>query len=393
MKKSLLSLALSVSLLTALPVSAASTVTLHDLLTMALERNKGLNDDQITQISVSQWLTGATTLSANYLNSQQSQGSDEAELRLTFPLKSPGQHDNDHALTVSNRLIQQRNKNLRQWYFSGLIREAIWSYLLVDTQIKAIEDKQALLLQLKTQFAKQVDAGTSSKLGLLLAQQEYLSTKTQRVGLEQQQAQWLKRLQQLTGHDRLPDNVIESRPEQQQWLLNEHPQVTLLRAEMQQALQVLKASAVGMQPWNVSVTAKRINNPALSENQIGLGIDIPLGGRDTLTQADQSDWLRTRAQYEVQLDNLYQDLQQQWLTLDQQWQTLKQQQALLGQQVVISHEILKQVDLLKQRNEIEQELFLNRTLRAMEIQSAQSINQIQLYQNQARLNQAAGVSL
>lgn len=397
MKKPVLAVLLSIVHWTLVPFCGANngmpTPTLHQLLDIVTERaGKGSVDIEAT-LRASSWLDGAPGISLNYLKSQENIGSDEAELRLNIPIKSAAKRASDARLRENDARLQVANQRLGALFYSGLIRESIWSYTVAMTRLEGLNKKHQLLLELERQFAQQVDTGVSSSYGLLAAKQTRLSIEIEQLEQQQLAQGWLDQYQRLTGTRELPTKIVETPPDDGLMAMNNHPRLTLLRNEQQQARLHLLDARHGNEAWNLSVVAKQVDSPGFTDNQIGIGIDVPLSISKRVSQSDYSTWQHASNTLDVQIRQTHQTLLNEWNAVQQHWHYLKVKKRILAEQQQLSHELLTQIKTLKDFNEIEQELFITRAVDSIEMQQAWTLNETLINQQKARMNQAAGVSL
>ncbi|GGD63741.1 TolC family protein [Lacimicrobium alkaliphilum] len=397
MKRPILAVLLVTAYWTLVPFCGAANTTpsptLYELLDIVLERADKDNVNNAATLRASSWLDGAPSVSMNYLRSQEDQGSDEAELRLNLPIKSFARRNADAQVRQNDARLHSANQRIAALFYSGLIRESIWSYKVAMTRLEGLNKKHRLLLELEQQFTQQVDAGITTTYGLLAAKQTRLSIEIEQLEQQQVAQRWLDQFQQLTGTAHLPDKVVEPPPDDGLMAMNNHPHLALLESERRQARLTLLNSRHGNEAWNLSVTAKQVDSPGFTDNQIGLGVEVPLSMGERVSQSDYSAWQQASRAFDAQLQQAHQTLLNEWKAVQQHWQYLNTKKRVLTQQQLLSSEILAQIKTLKNLNEIEQELFLKRAIDSIDMQQAGTLNQTLIEQQQARMNQAAGVSL
>lgn len=369
-------------------------ISLADTLAAAMERGKMLQKADYSEgYQSSSWLAALPSISLGYLNSQTNGGTDEAEISLNLPVKSPYQRDIDRQLKGLTSSVTANRLKQRQLFFSGFIRESIWSHQIATLHHQNALEKQQILERLEQRFVDLHEANATSKYGLLLAQQEMLNSKIAALEYQQEADKWLAQYQQITGLQALPDYKIEPELTNLNFTYTQHPAIVGLDLGWQQQQAILLASSPRSVPWSVSVTAKKVDSPGFSENQLGLGIDIPLTFIKMTSQSQSSQWLQARKQYQTERDNTLVETQKQWNSVIKARQFLNNKAQLLASALALSEEINQHMSTLQSHNAVNQEIILRRMLDAKDTQTAFSINQVLQNQNKAMLRQAAGISL
>jgi hypothetical protein len=371
-----------------------SGLSLHEVLELALQRGTLAGEGLSTPpYQASSWLAGLPSLSLSYLGSDQRLGTDETELSFNLPVKSSRRRSADNKLQGLTAELDSSGQRQRALHFSGLIREAAWSYRLADTRRRFANDKRQLLLELEQRQSDLVAASAVSEYALLLVQSELVGVEiSQQVHL-QEARRWLQRFRQITGLGEVPADIGEVAPGPTEFQPGQHPQMRLLELAHAQRRQVLRANSVQAADWNLSLTAKNLDTAGYDEQQYGLGVEIPLSGINVARQVDDSQWRSGERDYLLARDQLLNQLQSSWDALLGEQETLHQKQALLVRSSQLSRRIANQLEQLRASNEIAQEIVLRRMMAAIDTRAEVRINQLLIEQNNAMLRQAAGISL
>ncbi len=370
-----------------------SDLTLQDALAAAMSTGASLEQRGDTPYQASSWLAGVPSLSVSYLGSDERYGTDETELSLNFPVKSGRRRTADKTLSTLDAELDTVNRQQQALYYSGLIREAVWSYSLADTRRRFAGDKRQLLLELERRQRQLVDASAASGYSLLLLEMELVEVEIAQQEALQEARQWLARYRQVTGLGTLPADLAETAPTPEQFQPDQHPALRTLELTHRQQLQLLRADSTRAADWNLSVKAKNLETAGYDEQQYGLGIEIPLSALPVSRQADNSEWHSVRRNYLLARDHQSRALIHSREQLLNQRDTLQTKQALLDRSVALAGRIAEQLEQLQTSNEIAQEIVLRRTMESIDTRAAAALNRVMINQSNAMLRQAAGISL
>lgn len=373
---------------------SVSELSLHEVLELALQRGELVAENVSTPpYQASSWLAGLPSLSLSYLGSDQRLGTDETELSLNLPVKSGRRRSADKKLQGLITELDEVGQRRRELYYSGLIREATWSYRLADTRRRFANDKRQILLELERRQSDLVAASAASEYALLLVQSELVEVEISQQVYLQEARRWLQRFRQVTGLGEVPADIGEVAPEQTQFQPGQHPQMRRLELAHAQRRQVLRANSLQAADWNLSLTAKNLDTAGYDEQQYGLGVEIPLSGVNVARQVDDSAWRSGERDYLIARDQLLNQLHTSYDALLGERETLRQKQELLVRSSQLSQRIASQLEQLRASNEIAQEIVLRRMMAAIDTRAEVKINQLLIEQNNAMLRQAAGISL
>jgi hypothetical protein len=236
------------------------------------------------------------------------------------------------------------------------------------------------------------DARTASRYSLLVVQQELASARLARNDRQQAVAQWRQRYRQLTGMGSLPEVIDEpALAGDNPW--RSHPDLLLLDLTWEQERARINASSARAAPWNLSLNALNLDNPAFEETQYGLALEIPLSVFDTGAESSRTEWQQGAREFARQRDELLLALNGRWQQLTSESVHLAERQALLDDARAIGKQLIDESQSLLSRNEIGSEILLRRLLESLDTEAEAAINTVLVGQNRAMRRQAAGVPL
>ncbi|MCB1699756.1 MAG: hypothetical protein KDI14_02805 [Halioglobus sp.] len=386
----LLGLLLTPQLVTA---QSISDLTLGDALAAALANDTSGDQPDSPPYQASSWLAGLPSASLTYLGSDERYGTDETEFSVNLPVKSGSRRAADKKLTALGGELDELDMRRRELYYSGLIREAVWSYSLADARRSAATDKRRLLLELETRQRELVSASVASEYTLLLLQMEQVEVEIAQQGYLQEMRLWLERYRQVTGLPSLPADIREPALANDSFRPAAHPRLRALELYHREHLQLLQAGSAEAADWNVALTAKNFDTDGYDERQYGLGVEIPLTPLQVSRQSENSAWRSAEREYLLARDQLLKEMDGSWEQLLIQRETLVQKQSLLQRSQKLAARIAEQLAQLRDSNEIAQEIVLRRMMDAIDTEAEVTINQVLIDQNNAMLLQAAGSSL
>lgn len=363
-----------------------------------------LNDERSLQLSSSSWLSGLPSISLSHLGSLDNGNSYEQEVSLNLPIKSPGLHSSDKQLKQLTQAIQGQQLALQGLYLSGLLRQSVWDNRIASMQLKQLERKTQLLEKLHIQQKRLTDVGELPLANLLLLERELVDIELQQIDLKQQQAEALSLFSQLTGLQQIPAKIDESsRPltantsssqDAVDLGLAQHPLWRLQTLQQQQQLLIIKSQQAGERdPWTLSLTAKNTSDDRVDDQQLGLGITVPLGFSSALSQTELSTWQQTHSEQNLNRDRIYLELKTQTEKLAKQQQNLLDRQALLQRGLTLSRTITEELAKVKDQNQVSYEIWLRRYMDALDTESRLVLNQVTQQQLHSQQLQALGISL
>jgi hypothetical protein len=338
-------------------------------------------------------LADLPSLNLSYLGSDERYGTDETELSVNLPVKSGVRRSADGKLESLAAELDEAGLRQRELYYSGLIREAVWSYRLADAQRRFAADKRQVLLAMEQRQKDLFAASAVTEYPLLLLQTELLNVEMAQQDYLHEARRWLQRYNQVTGLGTLPADIAETAPAQESFQPGLQPQLRLLELGHRQRQQLLRANSPQAADWNLSLTAKNLDTAGYDEQQYGLGLEIPLSGLDVARQSDNAEWRLAERDYLQSRDQLLNEAFGSWERLFNTQEILRTRQGLLEQSEQLATRIADQLAQLQANNEIAQEIVLRRMMDAIDTRAAVAINRILIDQNKAMLRQAAGISL
>lgn len=379
---------------TPLNMKPSTSSGLGEILSLSLSKaylNTG--NDKIPDYQSSSWLSTSPGVIVNYLKSQQDLGADEIEVGINLTIKSALQRNLDSRLVQLDNQISTHQQNIRKLYFSGLIRESLWSHKIAKVERTYLDKKLSVLKQLASNKKALVNAGEISDYGLLLIKKELITTQIE--GLENQREiqLWQDQYQNITGTHNIPDNIFEKKFSLNNWSSVQHPMGQLLEKRWQQAKLINRASSNEAAPWTVGISAKRIDTPDMTDDQIGISFEMPVNMIKTESQTIKNQSSQAKQQFDSDYKKLVLQIEQQVSQHKENTHFLKSKQELLKKSVELSQHIMNQIDRLDAKNELGVELILRRVMDAVKTRHEYTLTNILIQQNNAMSRQAAGISL
>ena len=374
------------------PIKTQS-ISMSDALTSSLSINLNNDESELPKFQTSSWLAASPTAKFNYLKGQQDISADELEISLNLAIKSNFQRDIDQKLAALDFKIKQQQTDLQKLHLSGLIRETIWNYKIEKTKLDYLQKKENILLKLKNNQLKLIDAGEASAYGLLLIQKESNKAQIDMLTSRLKMTSWMEQYALVTGLNEMPEIIAENKLSIVNTRLIDHPDVQLLLNRWKQKSLNLQSLSSDATPWNMSFTAKNTETLNVTDDQIGISIEVPLSFVQSTSQSSSNEWRQSKAQFDMDYQLLMLKLNRQIKQLDGQSRLLSKKEILLSDSVKLSQLIMKQIDQFKAGNEMNQELILRRVLEAIETKNDYAITQLLKLQNNAMIRQSAGISL
>ncbi len=373
---------------------SVTDITLGDVLSTTLVRaNDAGNQGEMALYRASSWLAGVPSVSLSYLGSEDRYGVDESEMSVNLPLKSSRRRSADTALQALATGLDEVARHVRELYYSGLIREALWSFRLADTRRQFAANKKQVLRELEQRQQELLAVGASSEYTLLLLQMEVVQVEILQQDYLQEARLWLQRYRRLTGLAAMPTDIVEPALQNDSFRADRHPQLQALELAHQQRQQVLQANSPRASDWNLALKAKNLDSDGFNEQQYGLGVEIPLSVFDVSRQADNSEWRSAQREFSLARDQLLTEFSAAWEQLLNERDTLQKKQSLLDRSEQLAERITGQLEQLQASNEVAQEIVLRRTMAAIDTRADVALNELLIGQNNAMLRQAAGLSL
>jgi len=380
--------------LTSLAAQSVLDLSLREVLDVTMQRSAELAPrDLAPQYTSSSWLAALPTVGLSYLQSDEKLGTDEAEFTINLPIKSGRQREVDRELQSLSAEIAAADELRRRLYWSGLIRESVWSHQAAVTRQRAAAHKVSLLSAMEARQRELLAASATSSYALLLIRQERLRAEIAQLEHSHDAQRWLQQYRQVTGLGNLPREIREPVPGGAAAALAQHPELLRLELGWRQQRTLLASAGQKASPWNLSLHAKQLDNPALDEQQLGVAIEMPLTLFDIETAPLNSEWQEQARQYWTARDELTVEIRRRWEVLNNEAAMLREKDALLRQSSELGESMAKQSEQLRTLNELGEEIALRRRMDAIDIESAAALNRVLIDQNNAMLRQAAGIPL
>lgn len=346
-----------------------------------------------TEELVSGWLGDTPTLQLTSLYGSDSNTPDEYEVNVQLPIKSGSRRHLDQQLSNQNQQLQQQQQHMHRWYLSGLIREVLWQRIISEQQLEIANGKIKWLQQQQRSAEALADTNQLSQTQWVMIKNAILQTQIEIQTFTEQLNLAHQHYQALTGTTALPGNYRETTATDFSESINEHPEIKLLQAQLDQAELLYENSTSGHQNWQLGVVAKQVRDIGFHENQMGVQVSIPIKAMKTVSQADQLSWQNSQQEISLSLQKSHTDIKQAWLQLQSEQRRLQQQQELLEQQAELAQQLMTQLQQVYEMNEINQSLYLQQMIQAQDDLSAARLNALYIERNKARQNQTLGLPL
>ncbi|MFN2328321.1 MAG: hypothetical protein ABR612_05345 [Chromatocurvus sp.] len=368
----------------------ASDMSLAEVLAATLTHHED-GQGPAADPSAGRGLLGALpVVSALHVQSDLDRGTDETELSLNLPLKSGLRRQLDNSLSGLETRLDLANRGYRAWYFSGLIREAVWVHRLASMQIDQARERVQLLSDLESRAKLQVQAGALPEYALLLTGQERVDAELLLADREAAQRAAALRFRALTGLPALPADIAETAPVPGQPDYAAHPQLVLLELGRQQARALAGLTDPQAANWNLALVARDFAGPGPDERQYGVAVDVPFGLIDVRNRGVESQKAAAQRDFSRQLDEARLAIRREWQSLQSDAERLRTRGALLRESARLGEQIEAQLLSLRTANEVEVELVLRRLLEVLDRRGELALIEPEIHRNAARQRQAAG---
>uniref|UniRef100_UPI003F6AFC73 hypothetical protein n=1 Tax=Congregibacter sp. TaxID=2744308 RepID=UPI003F6AFC73 len=248
------------------------------------------------------WLGGLPTLSLTHLESDRSLGTDETEVSLNFPVKSPLQRDSDNQLeSVDPRLDAAMNR-YRAWYLSGTLRDLYARVQKAQAVLPAAETAAKLLADMESRLQKQLSARSAEQFDVIAIQQQRLNAEGRLAALRADIAGASRQFASLTAGSTMPDVSGDSAALPRALLYDNHPLLESLSLNRDQQLAALRATSANATPWNVALVGRELTIPSFTEQQIGVAIDIPFSFGESASASTRSSERALQRTFQMQRD-------------------------------------------------------------------------------------------
>ncbi len=378
-------------------VKAETAENLHQLLTQSISytQENSLSGQPLkeTETAVSGWLGDTPSLQLSTLYGSDSQTADEYEANLQLPIKSAGRRQLDDQLVSQNQHLQHQRQQMHRLYLSGLIREVLWQCLISEQRLQIANSKIKWLQQQQRNAKALADNNQLSQTQWMMIKNALLQTQIDIESISEQVDLARHHFRALTGGDAIPDNYRETIRGDFSQFINDHPRVSVLQAQLDQAELRYENSLSSHQNWSLGVVAKQVRDVGFHENQMGVQVSIPISAIKTVPQSDQLDWQNSQQDIHLTLLKTHTEIKQAWLQLQSAQRRLQQQQPLLAQQAELAQQLISQLQQVYQMNEITQTVYLQQMIQAQDDLFAAELNQLYIERNKARQNQTLGIPL
>ena len=369
----------------------AQTTDLQAAVDSALARADAVGEDTLPETG--SWLAGLPSVMVAYYDSSESAGTDEAEVILNLPFKSPARRRLDAGFETLDGGLAGASEAHRRWVYSGLVRERAWANELASLRLEAAEEKRGLLESLSARIQRLAERGAVPVYQGLIVERERLAVELETASLASERAASHAAWAALTGTRQTPSDLSEPGAPPNAPDYATHPALLLLDRRNDQQQQLLALDAPENADWNLGLVARDFDGPGFDDRQFGLSLELPLGFTGIQSTGNLSARRAASRDYLLERDRLSLALRSEWEVLSAEAALLQRRQDLLGEAVALTDRIQAQLERLDATNEMESEVLLQRLLDVLDTRAEASLTDALIGQNQARLRQAAGRSL
>jgi hypothetical protein len=376
-------------------LAAGGELTPNDGIETALERASAGGSIEPGPDS-SRWLGAVPTLSISQIESRDPFGTDETELALNLPLRSPGRARAEGRLQAIDAEMAAARQAVRRLFYSGLIREAWWSYRLASLELDGVNDRIELLQDLVERQQRLASAGNLPAFSLLLVQRELINARSEAVRLDNEVLRWRARYEQITGFPPRAHQGSGTEPPPDTPNVGraaDHPALALLALDLERQRALLDANTSTADDWVLGVVGRRQNMPGFTDEQIGITLEIPLSFVPVISQSERSDRRTASQDYLQSREELLAEIESHSTGLHAERVALEAELGLLQEAVSLDDRIAEQLSALATGSAIESELLLRRRLDLLTTRLQIRLTQARLGQNLDLMRQTLGVPL
>jgi hypothetical protein len=173
----------------------------------------------------------------------------------------------------------------------------------------------------------------------------------------------------------------------------EHPDLALLDGAWQYYMRSLEAANQKAEPWNVTLTARRVEVPNFNENQIGLGVEIPISIGKQYTELQRTDYVKMQTEYQVAKQNIGNELTSAYEQAKRDLSYLEAKQVLLDSANAPIEKLEQIIPTLLNVSFENKESVIRSALEVIDARAEIELNRMALQKQISMLKQAAGISI
>ena len=371
-----------------------TSITLSDALdaTMQNQLSEHFAGDIRTQNRLN-WIDGAPIVSMRYYHNQTELGSKEAELSLSVPIKSSFKKQIEESLKSSSVTIKNNATRQLALHYSGILRDVIWQYREQTSQLRLATRKQAILARLLEKYRNLAELNALPRYAFQLLQKEVNSSRILSLEYEYSTQQLLNQYSTISGLQSLPKHMEEDLPAAVELMISKHPNIQSLDAAWAAQGYSLKGQTQSSEPWNVHISARRIETFDFSENQLGVGLDIPISSGQGLSVSQQNEYRQAQINYEVERNKLLVDILAAAQSSQAKYQFLASKQVLLEESLPTLKALESSINHLLDSNTQDHATHIRNLIDLLEAQAEVELNRMAIQRQIAMIRQAVGLSL
>lgn len=348
--------------------------------------------DPGTGSGASRWLAMPATIAVAHLESDQRLGTDETEISLNFPFKSPAQRRSDQILAEVDPRLEDATQRYRRWYLSGTLRDLYARYRRAQAAVRLQRAAVNVLERFEAQLAAGVGTGAVERYDLLVVRRMRAEAAGRLQGRLAESGEALRLFETLTGAAAFPADAGDDAPLPERPSYADHPELVLLDLNREREIAALRSSAPETTPWTLAVIGRDFDLPEFSERQLGVAVEIPVGPGGRPSPSTRSSERALRRDYTLQRDERLAALRLAWTRLRSERSALLARQALLTE-TFDAQGLEALLAATRQSAELPIEVRLQRLLTLLEMQAEPEQLALDIDANAAAMRQLAGHSL
>lgn len=370
--------------------------TLPEIVQQAHQRLRqvhSVNPDSVASnaAAVNRWLQGPVSLQLNALPSRSDVGTDEYEVGVTLPFRSPLGHRLDEQQTALLASLTQARERRFSLLVSGVVREALWRRLVAQETLNGLQSKMQWIDEFDQTLYRQYELGEVDRTTFLRWKQEKLSHRLAMHHASIAVKQATHYYQDVTGTQVLPEMPQETVVQSPKGKLVTHPELRLLSLSQSHLALALKQTDTQLTPWTLSIIGRHLNGPTGNENLVGIAVNIPLPTGNSTSVSDHANWRDASHALADATADTYAVLLEQLRDAQQSYASRKEAAAVLTEQVAIGEEI---IGLFEQRQgSLPKLTWLEQLIKQQDLRVELQTNRMLVHEAVAKINQVAGVRL
>jgi hypothetical protein len=227
----------------------------------------------------------------------------------------------------------------------------------------------------------------------LLLEKESIDSALTLLDHEYQSSNLVSEFTRLTGLRALPSNIQEKFEPTASFSIVSHPDIALLDGVWDYFAGTFQAANNKAEPWHLSVIARRVEEPAFDENQIGIGVEIPLSVGNQYSHLQHYEYVKAQAEYQLTRQTLGNTLSSAFEQARLELDYLTAKQVLLNTSDAPISKLEQVIPTLLQANLENKESVIRSALEVIDARAKIELNRIAMQKQYSMLKQAAGIAI